>query len=86
MLRLTISLRPPPSRRPRCLRIGSESIGRALGGEVVTQDADDAAVTFLPHRSCASATYDLILVLVLVHVGEDEEACLWFSVVFNERR
>ena len=43
------------------------------GGEVVTQDADDAAVTLLPHRSSASATYDL----VLVHVDEDEEACLW---------
>ena len=66
------------------LRIGSESIGRALGGEVVTQDADDAAVTLLSHHSSASATYDLVLVLVLVHVGEDEEACLWFSVVFNK--
>ena len=81
MLRLIISLRPPPSPPPRCLGIGSESIGRAFGGEEVTQNADDTAVTLLPHRSYASATYDL----VLVHVGEDEdEACLWFSFVFNE--
>ena len=55
---------------PRCFGIGSESIRRTFRGEVVTQDADDATVTLLPHCSSASATCDLFL----VHVGEDEEA------------